>query len=174
MINQQSSYMDSDDALFGEISSGNEIVVFDYKQFIPLGSMFSIIPEFTLAYMSAIPFYADKFFIGGSGFNTRINTFNQAGIQPYQIATDNFLKFGLGIQLKLNENWYVNAFGESAFFINHSKTYSEESLRLDGETISGWVTSLAYNSVLGPLKFTVSQNNKNHNFYYYFSFGFPL
>jgi NTE family protein len=173
IINPQSSYSASE-GLFEEISTENQIVVIDYKHYYRIGNRFSIIPEFTLGYMSSIPFYADKFFLGGSGFNTRLNTFNQAGVQPYKIATDNFLKLGFGMQLKINANWYVNAFSESAFFINHAETYSEESLRLDGETIYGWVASIGYNSVLGPLKITVSQNNNNSKYYYYFSFGFPL
>lgn len=173
ILNPQSSYTASD-GLFEEISTENEIVVIDYKQYFRIRNRFSIIPEFTLAYMSSMPFYADKFFLGGSGFNTRLNTFNQAGVQPYQIATDNFLKFGLGVQQKIRDNWYLSFFAESAIFINHAEIYSEESLRIDGERISGWVGSLAYNSVFGPLKLTVSENVNNGKFYYYFSFGFPL
>jgi NTE family protein len=173
ILNPQSSYT-AVDGLFGEISTENEIVVVDYKQYIRIKKRFSIIPEFTLAYMSSIPFYADKFFLGGSGFNTRLNTFNQAGVQPYHIATDNFLKFGLGIQQKIKDNWYLSFFAESAMFINHAETYSEESLRIDGETIAGWVGSIAYNSVFGPLKISVSENVNNGKLYYYFSFGFPL
>lgn len=173
MINPQSSYA-ANDGLFEDVSTDNEIVVIDYKHFFSIGQRFSIIPEFTLAYMSSVPFYADKFFLGGSGFNTRINTFNQAGVKPYHIATDNFLRFGFGLQRKFVDNWYVSLFAESALFVNHAETYSEESLRIDGETIVGWVGSLAYNSVLGPLKITVSQNVNSKKFYYYFSFGFPF
>ncbi len=173
ILNPQSSYTAAD-GLFEEISTENEIVIIDYKQYIRIKNRFSIIPEFTLAYMSSIPFYADKFFLGGSGFNTRLNTFNQAGVQPYQIATDNFLKFGLGVQEKIKDNWYLSFFAESAMFINHAETYSEESVRIDGETIAGWVGRLAYNSVFGPLKLTVSENVNTGKFYYYFSFGFPL
>ena len=173
ILKPQSSYHASE-GLFEKISSENEILIVDYKHYIRIGKRFSIIPEFTLGYMSSIPFYADKFFLGGSGFNSRVNTFNQAGIEPYQIATDNFVKLGLGMQLKIAKNWYLSGFGEDAFFINHAETYTEESLQLNGETISGWVGSLAYNSVIGPLKFTVSENTNNHKFYYYFSFGFPF
>jgi NTE family protein len=173
ILNPKSSFQD-DNGMFEVISNENEIAVIDFKQYIRFAPSFSLVPEFTLAYMSSIPFYADKFFLGGSGFNSRRNTFNQAGVQPYQIATDNFLKLGLGFQLKMIKNLYVSGFWESAFFINHAETYSEESLRLNGETISGWVGSVAYNSVIGPVKFAISQNTDNHKYYYYFSFGFPF
>lgn len=173
IINPQSSFT-TEDGMFKPISNENQIVVIDFKHYIRLIQDLSLIPEFTLAYMNAVPFYGDKFFLGGNGFNSRQNTFNQAGIQPYQIATDNFLKLGLGFQLKMIKNLYVSGFWESAFFINHAETYSEESLRLNGETISGWVGSVAYNSVIGPVKFAISQNTDNHEYYYYFSFGFPF
>ncbi len=162
------------EGLFKEISTQNDIVVVDYKHYVKIGQRFSLIPEFTLAYMSSIPFYADKFFLGGSGFNTRLNTFNQAGVEPYHIATDNFIKFGLGLQMKIASEWYFSASGEVANFINNAETLTPESLRLNGERISGWVSSLAYDSVLGPLKITISQNTINHNFYFYLSIGFPF
>lgn len=173
ILNPKSSYTEPG-TMFEKISNENDIVIIDYKQYLRIKQRFSIIPEFTLAYMSAVPFYADKFFLGGSGFNSRGNTFNQAGVQPFQIATDNFIKFGLGVQLKIIDHWYMSAFGESAFFINHAETYSEGSLRLNGQTISGWYSSLAYDSVIGPVKFTISQNTDNNKFYYYFSFGYPF
>lgn len=172
MLNPKSSY--NDDGMFNAISNENNIVIIDFKHYLKIKNQFSIISEFTLGYMSSIPFYADKFFLGGSGFNTRLNTFNQAGIKPYQIATDNFLKFGLGMQQKIGDNWYVNLFTEHIAFINHAETYSEESLRIEGETIFSWMGSISYDSVIGPLKIAVSQNISNSEFYFYFSLGFPL
>ena len=172
MLNPRSSY--NDDGMFNAISNENNIVIIDFKHYLKIKNRFSIISEFTLGYMSSIPFYADKFFLGGSGFNTRLNTFNQAGIEPYQIATDNFLKFGLGMQQKIGDNWYVNLITEHIAFINHAETYSEESLRIEGETIFSWMGSISYDSVIGPLKIAVSQNISNSEFYFYFSLGFPL
>jgi NTE family protein len=168
-----SSYTTAD-GMFKQISAANDLIMIDYKYYLRIARRFSIIPQFTLGYMSSIPFYADKFFLGGNGFNSRLYTFDMAGVQPYKIATDNFLKFGLGMQIKLFENWYINAFHQYALFINNSETFSEESLRIDSEKISGWAAGIAYNSVFGPVKFTVTQNINNKEFYYYLSVGFPF
>lgn len=173
VLNPQSSFTELE-GLFAPISNENEIVTIDYKHYFRIGKRFSIIPEMNFGYMTKVPFYADKFFLGGSGFNSRQNTFNQAGVEPYQIATDNFIKVGIGIQVKLAKNWYVSGFGETSFFMNHAETYTEESVQLNGETITGWVGSIAYNSVLGPVKFTMSQNANSHETYHYFSIGFPF
>ena len=156
------------------VVKNNEIIIVDYKHYFRFAKRFSLIPEATLGFMSSIPFYADKFFLGGNGYNARINTFNVAGVEPFQIATDNFLKLGLGIQMKVSDKWYLNAFHQSAIFINNAETSSEQTLEIEGETISGWAASISYNSVVGPLKFILSQNTNNSEFYYYFSVGFPF
>ncbi len=171
-IFKQFSSFTTVDGMFKPISDKNSLVVIDYKQYIKVATIFSIIPEFTLGFMSSIPFYADKFFLGGSGFNSRLNTFNQTGVQPYHIATDNFIKLGIGLQMKLIDKWYINTGYQHALFINNSETFSEQSLRIDSEKISGWEASLAYDSVFGPLKFIVTQNTNNKEFYYYLNLGF--
>lgn len=174
MILKQSSSHSTEDGLFKPIAEDNDLVIIDYKQFIRVAQRVSIIPEFTLGYMNSIPFYADKFFLGGNDFNSRINTFNHAGVLPFHIATDNFIKVGLGVQLMLLDNWYVNSSYQSSMFINNSETFSEQSLELESESISGWAAGLSYNSMFGPLKFTLSQNLDNRKFYYYLSLGFPF
>ncbi|MBN1651950.1 MAG: patatin-like phospholipase family protein [Bacteroidales bacterium] len=173
VLNPQSSFTELE-GLFAPISNENEIITVNYKHYFRLSKRFSLIPEMNFGHMTEVPFYADKFFLGGSGFNSRENTYNQAGVDPYQIATDNFVKLGMGIQLKIAKNWYLSGSAEAAFFMNHAETYTEESVQLNGETISGWVGSIAYNSVIGPVKFTVSQNTNSEEFYHYFSIGFPF
>ncbi len=173
VLNPKSSFTESE-GLFAPISNENEIVIVNYKHYLRLSKRISLIPEMNLGLMTEVPFYADKFFLGGSGFNSRQNTYNQAGVEPYQVATDNFAKLGMGIQLKIANNWYLSGTAEAAFFMNHAETYTEESVQLNGETISGWVGSIAYNSVIGPVKFTVSQNTNSEEIYHYFSIGFPF
>lgn len=173
IIHPVTSYS-SPEGMFKPISDQNERIVVNYKHYIRFARRYSIIPHFTLGFMRYIPFYADKFFLGGSGFNTRTNSFNMAGVQPFHIATDNFVQLGLGAQAKINDNWYVSGLYQYAKFINNAETSSEQSLEIDGESISGWAASIAYNSMIGPLKFTVTQNLNSSLFYYYFTLGFPF
>ncbi len=173
ILNPVSSFT-SEEGLFKPISDKNDVLVIDYKQYFRIGKRVSIIPEITLGVMSSIPFYADKFFLGGNGFNSRINNFSQAGVQAFHIATDNFVQAGIGLQLILFKSWYLNAFHQYARFINNSETFSEQSLRIDSEAISGWGTSIAYSSIFGPLKFTTTRNTNNDKFYYYLSLGFTF
>lgn len=173
ILNPVSSFT-TDEGLFKPISDKNDVVVIDYKQYFRIGRRFSIIPELTVGVMSSIPFYADKFFLGGNGFNSRINNFSQAGVQAFHIATDNFVQAGIGLQINLYENWYFNAFNQYVRFINNSETFTEQSLKIDSESISGWGTSIAYSSIFGPLSFSATRNMNNDKFYYYLSLGFTF
>jgi len=163
-----------DIGIFKHINNNNDVLIFDYKQYFRIGKRFSIIPQMTIGVMNNTPFYADKFFLGGTALNTRENTFTGVGVNPYDIATDNFLQIGGGFQLKLKDKWYIYMFSQFSMFINNSETLSDESTEIDGGYISGWGASVGYNSLIGPLKLIVTQNGYNSKFQYYLNIGFPF
>ncbi|MBI9035098.1 MAG: patatin-like phospholipase family protein [Bacteroidales bacterium] len=173
ILNPVSSFT-ANDGLFKQIDIENSHFIFDYTQYFRIARRFSIIPEFTLGAMSSIPFYADKYFLGGDVFNSRPNTFNSLGIKPYHIATDNFLQMGMGIQLRLSGSWYLNASSQVSMFFDNDETFTEESIEIESGYISGWAAGVGYESMFGPLKFTITQNRNTSKMYYYISLGFPF
>ena len=172
-FNTRSSFT-TDKGLFIKAARKNNFTLLTAKHYFRIKKIFSIVPEFAFGAIQSSPFYTDKFFLGGSLLNTRTHAISGHGINPYDIAVDNFLKLEINFQLKIKEKWYLNAFSQTSLFFNNTEILSEESIEEDNFYLSGWGTSLGYDSFIGPIKFTLAQNNENFKFYYYLSIGMPF
>jgi NTE family protein len=157
----------------GGLSSKNGVLSFDYRQYISILKRFSIIPHFRFGLTENKPFLTEGFYIGGNNYQGPRNTINMSGLKTNSLVADNFVKFGIGLQLRIFERWFIQYGNELIAFIDYKQVYAPKDIIIN-EKITGWYTGIGVSTPIGPINVICSRNNKQKELVWLFNLGIPF
>jgi len=155
------------------LSRQNQIGRLHYKQYIRIKKRVSIIPEISLGLMESESFLAEEFFIGGNNYQLHPNAINMSGIKANNIVADNFVKVGLGAQLKLFDKWFIQHGYEAIGFLNYDEVYSEDEISY-GQAITAWYAGVGVATRIGPLRLICSGSYELKGLSWSLNLGVPF
>lgn len=127
--------------------------------------------------------YGAKYFLGGNIIDPRSDNYTFAGLTESELAVSQFIKVGLGLQIKSIRNLFFTPHFEMASvgygtfndylpnaFSGKGKweNYEEPSF------LASVGTMVSYKSILGPVNFDISWVNSTNNVRVFIGIGFPL
>lgn len=127
--------------------------------------------------------YGAKYFLGGNIIDVRSDNYTFSGLTESELAVSQFVKAGLGLQMKTIRNLYLTphmeiasvGYGSFSDFISDAfspngrwEDYEDPSL------LASVGAMVSYKSPLGPVKFDVSWVNSTKKFNFFIGIGFPL
>ena len=162
------------DAIYVDgLSSWNQIGRLDYKQYIRIKKRFSLIPELSVGLMWKKSFLSEEFFIGGNNYQLHPNAVNMSGINANNLIADNYIKLGLGCQLKLFDKWYLQYGQELLGFVDYNQVYSEDEL-IEGKALTAWYAGLGVSTPIGPIRLICSGNDQQKGLFWSLNIGIPF
>ena len=115
------------------------------------------------------------FLLGGVQYNNKINFKNFAGFNFGEVIAPNFAMAKSGLRAELTKGLYFSALVN---VVNIANTYDELFDNFTALSIKdygwGYNLGLKYDSILGPIQFLVSDNNKDGETRFHLSIGFPF
>lgn len=127
--------------------------------------------------------YGAKYFLGGNIIDVRSDNYTFSGLTESELAVSQFVKAGLGLQMKTIRNLYLTphmeiaSVGYGSFSDFMSDAFSPNGRWEDYEDpslLASVGAMVSYKSPLGPVKFDVSWVNSTKKFNFFFGIGFPL
>lgn len=127
--------------------------------------------------------YGAKYFLGGNIIDPRTDNFTFSGLSESELAVSQFVKVGLGLQIRTVRNFFFIPHVEMASVgFGSFKEYIQEAFSPDGKWKSyeepGFLASIgttfSYKSLLGPVDFDVSWVNDTNKLRFFIGIGFPL
>lgn len=127
--------------------------------------------------------FGAKYFLGGNIIDPRSDNFTFSGLTESELAVSQFIKTGLGVQIKTIRNLFLTphidvasvGYGSFDDYIPNAlsakgkwKNYEETSFLASAGIM------VSYKSLLGPVKFDVSWVNSTNKVRFFIGFGFPL
>jgi NTE family protein len=122
--------------------------------------------QFTLA--SEVPVYY-RSFVGGFQQTNYFGTYLPfAGLRRMELIADNVALIRLDLRLRMWEKVFAS-------LITNLRMYSDQfSPFMDGNIMIGGGVAFSYNSVVGPIEFSISTSNLNNKITPYFSLGYTF
>jgi len=155
------------------LASNNEVFQMGYKQYFRIKNVFSIVPEIGIGLMRNNSFLSEKFYIGGNNYQLLPFAVNMSGLNANNLATNNYIKLGLGFQLKLYDKIFVQFGQEVLEFVDYKEIYSQEPLT-DGDEIFAFYGGLGISTPVGPLRLICSKNFQNKGLFWSLNLGIPF
>ena len=115
------------------------------------------------------------FLLGGVQYNNKINFKNFAGFNFGEVIAPNFAMAKSGLRVELTNGLYLST---TVNVVNIADTYDDLFDNFTSVSLNdygwGYNFGLKYNSLLGPIQFLVSDNNKDDETRFHLSIGFPF
>lgn len=135
------------------------------------------------AYLFTTLGYGAKYFLGGNIIDPRNDNYLFSGLTESALAVSQFIKVGLGVQLKTIRNLYITphvdmasvGFGNFDDYIPKAFLPKDKWTNYENPSFLASVgTTVSYKSLLGPINFDVSWVNNTDDIRVFIGIGFPL
>ncbi|EGV42540.1 patatin [Bizionia argentinensis JUB59] len=127
--------------------------------------------------------YGAKYFLGGNIIDPRNDNYTFSGLTESALAVSQFIKVGLGVQLKTIRNLYLIphldlasvGYGNFNDYLPKAFSPKDEWRNYEDPSFLASVgTTVSYKSLLGPINFDVSWVNNTNDVRFFIGIGFPL
>ncbi|MFD1160981.1 patatin-like phospholipase family protein [Hwangdonia seohaensis] len=127
--------------------------------------------------------YGAKYFLGGNIIDPRNDNYTFSGLTESALAVSQFIKVGLGVQLKTIRNLYVTphidmasvGFGNFDDYIPKAFLPKDKWTNYENPSFLASIgTTVSYKSLLGPINFDVSWVNNTDDIRVFIGIGFPI
>ncbi len=127
--------------------------------------------------------YGAKYFLGGNIIDPRNDNYTFSGLTESALAVSQFIKVGLGVQLKTIRNLYITphidmasvGFGNFDDYIPKAFLPKDKWTNYENPSFLASIgTTVSYKSLLGPINFDVSWVNNTDDIRVFIGIGFPL
>ena len=127
--------------------------------------------------------YGAKYFLGGNIIDPRSDNYTFSGLTESELAVSQFLKLGLGLQIKSVRNVYFIPHIEMAsvgygnfedYITNVFSAKGRWENHEDPSFLASIGAMVSYKSILGPVNFDISWVNSTNNVRFFIGIGFPL
>lgn len=127
--------------------------------------------------------YGAKYFLGGNIIDPRTDNYTFSGLTESELAVSQFIKLGLGLQIKTFRNFYFIPHMEIAsvgfgsfrdYFPNAFSAKGKWKNYEDPSFLASVGAKVSYKSLLGPVNFDVSWVNSTNKLRFFIGIGFPL
>jgi NTE family protein len=127
--------------------------------------------------------YGAKYFLGGNIIDPRSDNYTFSGLTESELAVSQFLKLGLGLQIKSVRNVYFIPHIEMAsvgygnfedYITNVFSAKGRWENHEDPSFLASVGAMVSYKSILGPVNFDISWVNSTNNVRFFIGIGFPL
>jgi len=144
---------------------------FYMKSVISLSDKVVLLPSFNtqLCLESAAPVFYRAYIGGYQETNYFGNYFPFAGLKRMETSADNVAYAGLDLRMRFWKKVYVSLISDTGVYNNRSTSGSTA-----GQFMFGGGISVAYDSVVGPVKLILSSSNLDDSFTPYFSLGYSF
>ncbi len=114
----------------------------------------------------------NNFMIGGLIPNFR-NQIPFVGLSDYQIRANNYIGLSLGYQYELSKNLFITPKVNAGYYNQNFVRYftSNDVLKKSNQIIGYGITG-GFNSIIGPLDFTIMRNTQLGTFAFYVNMGY--
>lgn len=135
------------------------------------------------AYLFTTLGYGAKYFLDGNIIDPRNDNYLFSGLTESALAVSQFIKVGLGVQLKTIRNLYITphfdmasvGFGNFDDYIPKAFLPKDKWTNYENPSFLASVgTTVSYKSLLGPINFDVSWVNNTDDIRVFIGIGFPL
>lgn len=127
--------------------------------------------------------YGAKYFLGGNIIDLRNDNYTFSGLTESELAVSQFIKAGLGLQIKTIRSLYLTphiemasvGYGSFSNFVAHAFSPKDRWENYENPSFLASVgTMVSYKSPLGPVNFDVSWVNSTKKFNFFIGIGLPL
>ncbi|MCK0115044.1 patatin-like phospholipase family protein [Gelidibacter sp. F63206] len=127
--------------------------------------------------------YGAKYFLGGNIIDPRSDNYTFSGLTESELAVSQFLKLGLGLQIKSVRNVFFIPHLEMAsvgygkfddFISNVFSAKGRWENYEDPSFLASVGAMVSYKSILGPVNFDISWVNSTNKLRFFIGIGFPL
>jgi NTE family protein len=127
--------------------------------------------------------YGAKYFLGGNIIDPRKYNYTFSGLTESELAVSQFIKVGLGLQIKTIRNLYFTPHIDLAsvgygnfddYIVNAFSAKGKWENYVEPSFLTSVGTMVSYKSLLGPVNFDISWVNSTNKFRFFVGVGFPL